>query len=96
MKNRLTFIWDYDIGEAELSDILAGRLTLGRLDKEWAVTRIMEYASYKEIIRLIGYDGIVEWWPRVRDKIRSHGRKRGFDFLADFLPRKHTDLSAHE
>jgi len=52
----------------------------------------LEYAPYQEIIRLLTFKEIVHWWPKVRNRIRSNGRKRGFDFLVEWLPKKHPEL----
>lgn len=82
---KLAYVWDYDIDEDSLKEILAGRLVIGRLNKKWAVRRILEYAPYPEIIRLLGYRGISEQWPELRESIRSQARKRGFDFLVEWL-----------
>jgi hypothetical protein len=89
---RLPYVWDYDLDEVQFRDILEGRLTLGRLDQDWAARRLLEYASYEEIIRLIGFSRLVKNWPRWRERIRSESRKRGFDFLVKWLPEKHPEL----
>jgi len=73
-------------------DILAGRRAIGRLDQDWAARRLIEYGTYEEIIRLIGYRRLVQDWPRWRTKIRSTSRRRGLDFLVDWLPEHHPEL----
>jgi hypothetical protein len=92
MRSRLAYIWDYDIDEAQLLQMLDGTLTLGRLGKDWAAVRLLEHAPYAEIIRLLGFDRLVAGWPRWRDSVRSRSRKRGFDFLAEWLPQNHPEL----
>ena len=92
MSKRIAFIWDYDIDEEKLQSLLSGSVTIGRLNKRWALLRLLEYAPYSEIIRLIGYRGIVNCWPELRDNIRSKSRKRGFDFLVEWLKNYHSDL----
>lgn len=89
---RPPYLWDYDLDPTQFQEILEGRLTLGRLDQDWAARRLLEYAPYEEIIRLIGFKRLVENWPRWRGKIRSKGRVRGFDFLVTWLPEKHPEL----
>lgn len=91
MSKKLAYIWDYDIDEAKLKEILAGKLTIGRLDRRWAIIRLFEYAPYHEIVRLLGYREIVEQWPELRTRIRSQGRKRGFDFLVEWIKDKHPE-----
>jgi hypothetical protein len=89
---RSPYVWDYDIDEAQFLDILAGRLTVGRLDRDWAAVRLLEYAPYPEIVRLLGFRALVDGWPKWRQRIRSQSRKRGFDFLAEWLPDHHPEL----
>jgi hypothetical protein len=72
--------------------MLAGDLSIGRLGQDWAVIRLLEYATYPEIVRILGYRRLVEGWPRWRESVRSESRRRGFDFLAEWLPEHHSEL----
>jgi hypothetical protein len=86
------YVWDYDIDETTFREILAGRRTLGRLDQNWAAVRLLEYAPYAEIVHVLGFRALVQGWPTWRKRIRSQSRKRGFDFLVEWLPRHHPEL----
>jgi len=90
--NRCPYVWDYDITDEQFQELLDGELTLGRLDQEWAVVRLLEYAPYGEIVRRFGFRRLIGGWSRWRERIRSKSRKRGFDFLAEWLPRHHPEL----
>jgi hypothetical protein len=92
VSQRLPYVWDYDLDQKEFRAILNGQLTRGRLNQDWAARRLLEYAPYEEIIRLIGYKKLVENWPRWRGQIRSNSRVRGFDFLIKWVPEKHPEL----
>ncbi len=92
MKKQLPYLWDYKISEGEFRAILAGELSIGRLGQDWAAIRLLEYAPYPEIIRLLGYRRLIEGWSRWRGQIRDESRKRGFDFLATWLPEHHPAL----
>ncbi|MCX6054063.1 MAG: hypothetical protein NTZ74_03955 [Chloroflexi bacterium] len=92
---KLSYVWDYNIDENQFKDILAGRKIMGKLDQDWAARRLLEYASYKDIVQQIGYARLVEYWPRWRNGIRSVSRKRGMDFLVGWLMNKHPEL-CHE
>jgi hypothetical protein len=92
MRSLLPFVWDYDIDEKEFREILDGHHTLGRLDQDWAARRLLEYATYEEIIRWLGYSRLVKNWHRWRPYIRSKSRVRGFDFLVEWLPKSHPEL----
>jgi hypothetical protein len=85
IKKRLPYVWDYDLDEDEFRAILAGRISKGRLNQDWAASRLLEYASYEEILRLLPLKEIVAGWPRWRKRVRSESRKRGFDFLVRWI-----------
>lgn len=86
------YLWDIDLDEAQFQALLDGQMTVGRLDADWAALRLLEYAPYSEIVRLLGFRRLVAGWPRWRDKIRSNSRRRGFDFLVAWLPVHYPEL----
>jgi len=88
----LPYLWDYDISEQQFRDVLNGQSVIGHLNQDWAARRLLEYASYEEIVRLLGFRRLIENWPRWRSSIRSESRRRGFDFLVTWLPEKHPEL----
>ena len=93
MSNRqLPYVWDYDISESQFREMLAGQLSIGRLDRDWAAVRLLEYAPYAEIVRLMGFRVFLQGWPKWRHNIRSQSRRRGFDFLLEWLPQHHPEL----
>lgn len=92
MGTRLSYVWDYDLDEEGFGALLAGRRTLGRLDRDWAAVRLLEYAPYAEIRRLLSLRDLVAGWPSWRDRIRSQTRRRGLDFLVHWLTTRRTDL----
>lgn len=89
---QLPYVWDYDIDESQFREILAGQLSIGRLDRDWAAIRLLEYAPYPDIVRLMGFRALIQGWPDWRPHIRSQSRKRGFDFLVEWLPQHHPEL----
>jgi len=89
---RLPYVWDYDLDEIQFREILEGRRAMGRLNRDWAARRLLDYAPYEEIIRLIGFKQLVENWNRWRPGVRSKSRVRGFDFLVNWLPSKHPEV----
>ena len=48
--------------------------------------------AYAEIVRLLGFAELVRGWPEWRRFVRSKSRRRGLDFLVDWLPRAHPEL----
>ena len=89
---QLPSLWDYDVDETRFHALLSGELTIGRLDSDWAAVRLLEYAPYPEIVRLLGYGRLVAGWLRRREHIHSNSRRRGFDFLTAWLPVHHPEL----
>jgi hypothetical protein len=89
---RLSFVWDYDVDEAQFRRLLAGELHLGHLDRTWAAVRLIEYGSYADIVRLLGFRELVKGWPHWRERVRSESRRRGLDFLVAWLPQHHPEL----
>jgi len=92
MSARLPWVWDYDLNEADFEDLLQGRKTLGRLDRDWAASRLLDYAPWSEIRRRMSLSTLVEDWPRWRSRVRSLTRRRGIDFLVAWLPENHGEL----
>lgn len=92
MEKRYSLVWDYDVNEREFLGILEGRRSLGRLNQDWAAIRLLEYGSYEEIVHLIGYSRLIQKWPDWRGHIRSQSRRRGFDFLVNWLPKNHPEV----
>jgi hypothetical protein len=82
----VAYLWDYDLDEAQFKAILDGETALGRLDSDWAAVRLLDYAPYPDIVRLLGFRRLVEGWPRWRDHVRSNNRRRAFDWLVVWLP----------
>ena len=90
--SRLAFVWDYDIDEAQFRNLLSGRESLGSLDRDWAAVRLLEYASYPQILGFLDPGALVQGWPAWRGRMRSVTRRRGFDFLVEWLSRERADL----
>jgi hypothetical protein len=62
------------------------------LDRTWAVLRLLEYAPCSEIVRVLGYRALIEGWPAWRTRLRSESRRRGLDFVVEWLPLHHPEL----
>lgn len=92
--SRPTFLWDDEIDESAFRDLLAGRTCLGRLDRDWAASRLLEHATYRDIRGYLSFGELVEGWPHWRSRVRSQSRRRGLDFLVSWLPERHPELLA--
>ena len=92
LQSRPYFVWDYDITWEQFLAILEGKLTISTLDRTWAAVRLIEYAPYEEMIRLIGYKGLVEGWPQWRKRIRAKDQQTELDFLVQWVTTYHPEL----
>ena len=92
LEKRLPYVWDYDIDAVQFRELLSGQTKIGRLDRDWAARRLLEYAPYAEIVKLLGFRRLVAGWPHWRNSIRSVSRKRGMDFLVEWLRRERPEL----
>lgn len=88
----LPYLWDYDLDESDFQALLEGRASFGRLDRDWAAVRLIEYAPYREIVQRLGFPALLAGWPRWRGRIRSESRRRGLDFAMEWLPVHHPEL----
>jgi hypothetical protein len=89
---RLTFLWDDAIDEATFRAILAGAEQIGRLDRDWAAIRLLDYASCEQIRRFLSVGDLVRGWPLWRTRVRSVSRRRGLNVLVEWVPRHRPDL----
>lgn len=91
-KARAKQVWDYNLSQEEFDEILAGRVSRGHLNRDWAAVRIIEWTPYEEMVRLIGFKQLVKEWPRWRSRVRSQQQRRAIDFLVEWLPEHHPEL----
>lgn len=92
MSGKAKYVWDYNLSQEEFDEILAGRMQRGHLNRDWAAVRIIEWANYEEMIRLIGFPALFREWPRWRNRLRSEQQRRSIDFLIEWLPKHHPEL----
>lgn len=65
--------------------VLAGRQVMPAFDMRWALLRLIEYAPYAEIKRLLPVAGFLTLWPSVLGHVRSNMRRDGMDFMYRWL-----------
>ncbi len=92
-QNRARYVWEYDISQEEFDAILAGGLTRGHLDRDWAAVRVIEWAPYQEMVRQLGFPALIANWSRWRPRLRSEQQRRSLDFLVEWLPKHHPELA---
>lgn len=82
MQSRYPWLWDCDLDNAGFETALQGR---GERDAEWAMARLIEYAPFSEIKRLLPRDRFLQRWPEIAPRIRSNTRRAGMEFFHHWL-----------
>ena len=69
-KGRPSFLWDYDLTEGEIREMLQSSLE----KRKWLVARILEHARFDEIWKYLTRDQIEHDLPHVRlpEKTKQH------------------------
>lgn len=91
-RNRARYVWDYDITQEQFDAMLTGQFEDGHLNRDWAAVRVIEWAKYEDMIRILGYFELVNNWSRWRQRIRSEEQRRSLDFVVSWLPDHRPDL----
>ena len=86
--DRYPWLWDVDLGNAEFEAVLRGQNRVAGLDADWAMLRLIEYAPYREIRRLLPSAEFLRRWPALMAKVRSTSRRDGMAFFASWLQRE--------
>lgn len=66
---------------AEFEAILRGAGAAHPHDSRWALLRLIEYAPYADLRRLLPRDRFLKEWPGLASRVRSRARREGMDFL---------------
>ena len=90
--SQIYYILDYGLDEEKFLAILQGKQIIGRLDRDWAAVKLLEFGTYQDIVRLLGFASLVENWPRWRSMVTLASRRRGIDFLTSWLTNNHPEL----
>ncbi len=85
MQPRYPWLWDSDLDNAGFEAALHGR---GERDERWAMARLIEYAPFSEIKRLLPRDRFLQDWPAIAPRVRSKTRRAGMEFFHRWLQEK--------
>jgi len=80
------------VSEEQFRALLSGGVPLGRLDRDWAALRLLEYAPDDQIRAFLSFGDLIRDWPRWRPRIRSVNRRRGLDFVVAWVASERPDL----
>lgn len=85
---RYPWLWDVDMDNATFEDVLHGKTDKAGRDRDWAMLRLIEYAPYREVRRLLPLSAFLTRWPVLAGKVRSASRREGMDYFADRIKRR--------
>jgi hypothetical protein len=75
------WLWDVPMGNDTFLRILRGEHQEHGLDWKWAMTRLFEYAPYRQIRQLLPMELFLEHWSEIAPLVRSSTRREGMDYL---------------
>lgn len=84
MQDRYAWLWDVDMDAAAFEAILSGESGVPPHDRGWALLRLIEYAPYAEIRRLLPLEYFLDQWPVLAPRVRSRTRRQGMEFFYDW------------
>ena len=82
---RYPWLWDVPMDAAAFRRILSGESAQHGRDWRWALVRLIEYAPYQDICRLLPVERFLAGWPEIAGRIRSETRREGMEFLRSEL-----------
>jgi hypothetical protein len=62
-KNRPYFLWDYNLSEADVHNILR---TGGEMDKQWLMSRILSSAKFEDVWKYITLKNLVSNFTKLQ------------------------------
>ena len=81
------WLWDVEMDSETFRRILAGQAEHKGRDWRWAMVRLIEYAPYSDIKRLLPRRWFLAHWPEVASRVRSETRRKGMDYVHARLQR---------
>jgi hypothetical protein len=88
MEPRFPWLWDIQMDNTTFESILRGQGSRPPHDRRWAMLRLIEYAPYRDIRRLLPREEFLREWPSMAHRVRSRTRREGMDFLYQRLRNK--------
>lgn len=79
------WLWDADLDHEAFDPTLRGERHDPQRDALWAMRRLIEYAPFSEIKRLLPRELFLREWLRLSARARSDMRRRGMDFFYRWL-----------
>jgi len=65
VSSRPYFLWDYNLTEAQVRDILRGQ---NEVEKGWLLSRILESARFEDVWKFTTLTEVAQWFPKLKMK----------------------------
>ena len=78
---KYSWLWDVDMDAARFQRTLSGEEQGPFFDQPWALIRLIEYAPYADILRLLPRQAFLKLWPQIEERIRSTMRREGMAYV---------------
>lgn len=75
------WLWDVDMDAATFRRLLRGEGEAPGRDWRWAMLRLVEYAPYRDVCRLLPREWFLAHWPEVAARVRAKSIREGMDYL---------------
>ena len=81
------WLWDTDMGNDRFDEYL-NHADVSSKEAQWAMLRLIEYAPYRDLRRMLPARRFVKMWPRIARRVRAREEREGMDFFHHWLTRK--------
>jgi hypothetical protein len=88
MPARYPWLWDTVLENDEFDAVLNDQRRDGSHDVRWAMVRLVDYAPWAEIKRLLPREIFLKLWPEVAPRVRSETRRKGMTFYHEWLQKR--------
>ena len=88
MNERYPWLWDVELDNETFEGILRGDHSPPPYDANWALVRLIEYAPYEQIRRLLPREAFLDRRPKLAQRVRSRSRREGMDYFYQHLREK--------
>jgi len=78
------WLWDVPFGNEHFDAALRGD-GAWPYDERWAMIRLIEYAPYRYLKRMLPKQRFVEIWPDISKRIRAREEREGMEFCYQHL-----------
>lgn len=79
------WLWDSEMDNRTFEAVLRGGTAVPPHDVRWAIVRLVEYAPFSEIKRLLPVQTFLDLWPEIAVRVRSRTRREGMEFYYHWL-----------